>query len=110
MFERLRVLYQERLGYVDGECLTPADFTWALHPGGKAIIRGVNDTFGLDEDQLEASREIYRTRGNSSSPSVLAVLEKILDAGMKRNHVVAASFGPGLTIEMAMFRWCGEGQ
>ena len=62
----------------------------------------------LSDDQLRASNEIYRTRGNSSSPSVLIVLEKLREMGSGRENVVAAAFGPGLAVEMAMFRRCRQ--
>lgn len=80
-------------------------FDWALHPGGNAIIDGVAEVLQLSEDQLQASREIYRTRGNSSSASVLIVLDG-LRSQSKKAHVVATSFGPGLAIEMALLRRC----
>ena len=85
---------------------SPSDFDWALHPGGEAIIDGVKETMDLTEHQLRATREIYRTRGNSSSPTVLIVLDKLRAIGQGSDHVVATSFGPGLTIEMALLRCC----
>jgi predicted naringenin-chalcone synthase len=86
--------------------LQPADFDWALHPGGVAIIEGVKSSMGLSEEHLRATHEIYRTRGNSSSPTVLIVLDMLRSMGDGREHVVAASFGPGLSIEMAMLKRC----
>ncbi|KAK8877780.1 thiolase-like protein [Apiospora arundinis] len=74
----------------------PASFDWALHPGGKAIIVGAQEELGLTEDHLRATKEIYRTRGNSSSSSVLAVLDLLRRLGPGRDHVAVTSFGPGL--------------
>ena len=81
---------------------------WALHPGGQAIMDGIKDTMGLTEHQLRASREIYRTNGNSSSPTVLIVLDKLRSMGRGSDHVVATSFGPGLSTEMALLKRCRE--
>lgn len=81
------------------------DFDWALHPGGKAIIEGASEVLQLSEEQLRTTRAIYRTRGNSSSASVLIVLDQIRSQS-NRQHIVATSFGPGLTIEMALLRKC----
>lgn len=86
--------------------LEPTDFDWALHPGGIAIIEGVKSSMRLSEEHLRATHKIYRTRGNSSSPSVLTVLDMLRSLGNGREHVVAASFGPGLSIEMAMLKRC----
>lgn len=84
--------------------LSKIDFDWALHPGGEAIIEGVKKEMDLTEHQLRASLEIYRSRGNSSSPTVLIVLDKLRSMGEGSDHVVATSFGPGLVIEMVMLR------
>nr|OQO24407.1 hypothetical protein B0A51_08626 [Rachicladosporium sp. CCFEE 5018] len=83
------------------------DFDWALHPGGRAIIDSIQATMALDHDRLRATNEIYRTRGNSSSPTVLIVLDKLRSMG-PRDHIVAASFGPGLSIEMALLKHCRQ--
>lgn len=103
LFEKLLPLYAERVGQAS---LGVQDFDWALHPGGEAIIQGAKEEIGLTDDHLRASKQIYKTRGNSSSPTVLIVLDQLRDAGKGRNHVVATSFGPGLVIEMAMLRHC----
>lgn len=63
----------------------------------------------LTSEQLRATREIYRTRGNSSSPTVLAVLDLLRKMGRGKDHVVATSFGPGLAIEMSLLKRCRAG-
>ncbi|KAK8023587.1 hypothetical protein PG993_011653 [Apiospora rasikravindrae] len=84
----------------------PAEFDWALHPGGKAIIEGAREELGLSDDHLRATKEIYKTRGNSSSASVLAVLDLLRRRGRGREQVVATSFGPGLVCEMVLLKRC----
>ena len=101
MFAKLVTEYSASTGAV---FLQPSDFDWALHPGGTAVIEGVRSSMCLSEEHLRATNEIYRTRGNSSSPTVLIVLDILRSMGGGREHVVAASFGPGLSIEMAMLR------
>jgi predicted naringenin-chalcone synthase len=103
MFAKLVLEYSTS---ASNKSLRPADFDWALHPGGTAIIEGVKSSMCLSEDHLRATGEIYRTRGNSSSPTVLIVLDMLRSMGDGREHVVAASFGPGLSIEMAMLKRC----
>lgn len=83
-----------------------ADLDWALHPGGKAIINVVQESMGLTEAQLSATRHIYRTRGNSSSPTALVVLDTLRKAEGGKDDIVAVSFGPGMAIEMAFLRRC----
>jgi fungal type III polyketide synthase len=105
MFQKLLPGYKERLG---APGLDVADFDWALHPGGEAIIEGAKETLNLSDEQLRASWEIYRSRGNSSSPTVLIVLDHLRRMGKGRDDVVATSFGPGLGIEMALLRRCRQ--
>lgn len=103
LFEELLPSYREKTGLPN---LDVHDFDWALHPGGEAIIQGAKDEMELTDEHLRASKQIYRTRGNSSSPTVLIVLDLLRSLGQGRDHVVATSFGPGLVIEMAMLKRC----
>lgn len=77
---------------------------WALHPGGRAILDTVQKSLDLSPKQLRASRKILEHYGNMSSPTVLFVLKDILDSNPESDApVVPVAFGPGLTIESALF-------
>jgi predicted naringenin-chalcone synthase len=56
----------------------------------------------LSTDHLWASYEVYRAHGNSSSPTVLIVLDRLRRKESERRQVVLTAFGPGLAIEMAV--------
>ncbi|EMD59640.1 hypothetical protein COCSADRAFT_152065 [Bipolaris sorokiniana ND90Pr] len=84
----------------------PADFDWAIHPGGAAILHGAKDSLGLTNDHIRASLDVYKRYGNSSSASVLVVLDNMRHLGPGRDDVAAVSFGPGLTVEMCMMTRC----
>lgn len=87
----------------------PTTYDWALHPGGAAILNGAQQSLHLDDDHLRASRDVYQNHGNSSSVTVLIVLDRLRQMGRGRDNVVAASFGPGMMIEMCMMkRWRGQ--
>ncbi|QQK40074.1 Polyketide synthase, type III [Penicillium digitatum] len=111
MFERLLPSYEEqiksepRAGGTMLRSFEICDFDWALHPGGRPILDGVAQILQLSKDQLQVSREIYRTRGNSSSASILVVLDQ-LRLQSNKEHVIATSFGPGLALELALLRRC----
>jgi predicted naringenin-chalcone synthase len=81
----------------------PGDIrTWAVHPGGRAILDRVEQTLSLPQDGLRASRETLRDHGNMSSATILFVLERILrDEPEAGEPVIALAFGPGLTVETA---------
>jgi type III polyketide synthase len=88
--------------------LNVKDFDWALHPGGQLIIEKVKQALHLSDDQLQATYDTYRTRGNSSSPSVLIVMDKLRSEKSGNDFVGATAFGPGLAVEMSIFRRCYE--
>jgi predicted naringenin-chalcone synthase len=80
--------------------------TWAVHPGGNAIVNKVTASLGLEADQVAASRKVLRQYGNMSSATILFVLQEILsqqDRPLQEN-VCAMAFGPGLTVEMALLQ------
>jgi type III polyketide synthase len=103
LFEKCFARYREKTGQQD---LSIDDLDWALHPGGAAIIDGVKEELKLTENQIRAARQIYRTRGNSGSPTVLCVLDLLRAMGEGKDDVVAVAFGPGLGTEMAFLRRC----
>ena len=81
---------------------------WAVHPGGRAILDRVQESLGLHETALDASREILRDYGNMSSATVLFVLKELLEsAETERALTGAIAFGPGLTVETAVFERVG---
>ena len=107
MFEKLKpFLPSDSKIASTGKSVEAKDFDWALHPGGITILEGVQGKMELDDEQLRASFDVYRNHGNSSSASVLIVLDQLRKMGEGRENVMACSFGPGMTIEMAMLKRC----
>ena len=89
--------------------LGAADFDWAFHPAGLAVLDKVQENLKLDNGQLRASFDVYESKGNSSCPTVLIILDNLRRMGEGRDNIVACSFGPGLCIEMiAMKRFQGQ--
>ena len=80
-----------------------SDFDWALHPGGSSILTGVQKALNLTEDHLLASYKVYVQHGNSSSATILSVLDRSRKE-QKRERVVACAFGPGICLEMMVAR------
>jgi alpha-pyrone synthase len=78
---------------------------WAVHPGGRTVLDAVEGAFGLDAPALAASRAVLRDYGNMSSPTVMFVLERLLNAKAPAGaRGCAMAFGPGLTAETMLFR------
>jgi predicted naringenin-chalcone synthase len=74
---------------------------WCIHPGGKKILEAVHSSLGFSNGQLKTCYDILNDYGNMSSPTVLFVLEKIMEALPSREPatIFGAAFGPGLTME-----------
>lgn len=90
--------------------LDPTTCDWALHPGGVTILKGAQQAMCLTDDHIRASLNVYQKYGNSSSPTVLVVLDKLRRMGKGRDNVVATSFGPGLMIEMFRMTRCRDAE
>lgn len=72
---------------------------WALHPGGRKILDLAQQELDLPENALKASYDVLRDYGNMSSPTILFVLAQLWSEFQTGQHVFAAAFGPGLTME-----------
>lgn len=79
---------------------------WALHPGGRAILDALQNGLELSDEQLKPSREVLRNYGNLSSVSILFVLKNVLKNSQLNidDYVCAIAFGPGLTMELVLFK------
>ncbi|KAK0617062.1 putative type III polyketide synthase [Immersiella caudata] len=92
---------------------TPADYDWAMHPGGATILTGAEKALGITPEHMRASYDTYISHGNSSSATIISVLNRLRAKEMDsmtpggrgpRDHVVGCAFGPGISVEMCMLR------
>lgn len=72
--------------------------SWAVHPGGPKILKGVEDALSLEGNALAESHRVLAECGNMSSPTILFILDRMRRKGV-RGPMVALGFGPGLAIE-----------
>ncbi|KAH1065171.1 hypothetical protein J1N35_030158 [Gossypium stocksii] len=81
---------------------------YVVHPGGVAILNGIEEKLGLNKERLRASRHVLSEYGNMSGPSVIFVLDEMrkmsvlegkatMGAGLEWG--VLFEIGPGLTVE-----------
>ncbi len=77
--------------------------SWAIHPGGPRILDACAESLSLNEDDLLASRSVLSRFGNMSSPTVLFVLNELLQQNQKPPTLMLG-FGPGLAMEAALFQ------
>ena len=76
---------------------------WAVHPGGKSVLDAVQGALDLPPDALAHSREVLRSYGNMSSPTVMFVLKSVMEAAKPGQKGCAMAFGPGLVAETLAF-------
>lgn len=78
---------------------------WAIHPGGRRILEVCADELKLNANQLDASYKTLRQVGNLSAPTILFVIKELWSEAKADQHLFACGFGPGLTLEGALFKW-----
>jgi alkylresorcinol/alkylpyrone synthase len=66
------------------------------HPGGVKVIDAIEAALHLHQGELNLEREVLRDYGNMSAPTVLFVLERLLEQGLPE-RVLMTAFGPGFT-------------
>ncbi|TPW19502.1 MAG: chalcone synthase [Elusimicrobia bacterium] len=74
---------------------------WAPHPGGKGIVSALAECLRLDAGQTASARGVLSGFGNMSSATIFFVLAAEFARG--GGPLVALGFGPGLTMEGAVF-------
>lgn len=84
--------------------LSPKDIVdWAIHPGGPRVVDAVSSALGASEDAAQRAKrtalDVLAAHGNMSSPTVLMILDALLQDHARTGPVAALAFGPGLAGE-----------
>lgn len=66
------------------------------HPGGVKVLDAIETALHLNQGELNLEREVLRDYGNMSAPTVLFVLDRLLEHGLPE-RVLMTAFGPGFT-------------
>jgi alkylresorcinol/alkylpyrone synthase len=66
------------------------------HPGGVKVIDAIETALALKPGQLDLERAVLRDYGNMSAPTVLFVLQRLIERGLPQ-RVLMTAFGPGFT-------------
>ena len=77
--------------------LTRADVgRFVCHPGGAKVLVALEGALGLGQGDLDVEREVLADYGNMSAPTVLFVLERVLQRPAP-DRLFLSSLGPGFT-------------
>jgi alkylresorcinol/alkylpyrone synthase len=66
------------------------------HPGGVKVIDAIESALRLNQGELNLEREVLNDYGNMSAPTVMFVLDRLLQQGLP-DRVLMTAFGPGFT-------------
>ena len=69
---------------------------FCCHPGGVKVIDAIETALELPQGELNLEREVLHDHGNMSAPTVLFVLERLIERGLP-GRVMMTAFGPGFT-------------
>jgi len=78
---------------------------YAIHPGGKKILDTIKAKLQLSDEDMEISYKILKEYGNMSSPTILFILNELMQKNKKDETIFAIGFGPGLSIESALLTY-----
>jgi alkylresorcinol/alkylpyrone synthase len=83
--------------------LTRADITrFVCHPGGAKVITAIEGAMDLPAGTLDAERDVLRAAGNMSAPTVLFVMERVLQSAAS-GQMMATALGPGFSAAFLPF-------
>ncbi|NUQ17477.1 MAG: type III polyketide synthase [Sphingomonas sp.] len=69
---------------------------FCCHPGGVKVIDAIEKALELPQGELNLEREVLHDYGNMSAPTVMFVLERLIERGLPDRTMMTA-FGPGFT-------------
>lgn len=80
---------------------------WIAHPGGTKVIEAYEEVLPLPPCAMTHARSILRDFGNMSSPTVLFVLERLLQSASAQpgDLGVLTALGPGFSSEILLLRF-----
>lgn len=80
---------------------------WLVHPGGPKIINAVEDELAIKDEALALSRQALAKIGNISSPTVLYILERTLEAEQPPtgDYGLMLAMGPGFSQEAILLQY-----
>ncbi|MHB1685023.1 MAG: type III polyketide synthase [Bacilli bacterium] len=78
---------------------------FVAHPGGMKVLRAYETALQLPESWLELARDVLQNFGNMSSPTVLFVLERLLQSAPDSGYAAVAALGPGFSCEQVLLQF-----
>jgi alkylresorcinol/alkylpyrone synthase len=89
-------------GFLATQGVTRCDLAGVIcHPGGTKVLEALEDALEVPAAALDLSRQVLRDYGNMSAATVLFVLQRAREAGLRGRYLMS-SLGPGFTAGFAL--------
>ncbi|MBS1492086.1 MAG: type III polyketide synthase [Bacteroidetes bacterium] len=97
------IIKEDILKYLTDNNLSVEDIkNFVIHPGGTKVINAYVDSLGISRANLKNTSDTLHEYGNMSSVTVLYVLNKFMNDGIKDGPGLMMSLGPGFSCEMLL--------
>lgn len=82
-----------------------SSMSFAIHPGGPAILNQIRSKLGISESQIALSRRVLYENGNMASATAPHIWKLVVESDdiAPGTKVLSMAFGPGLTVIGALF-------
>lgn len=93
--------------FLGNYALVPEKLTYFIaHPGGQKVLDAYSEALHLHGDYMHYARKVLENYGNMSSPTVLFVLEEVMQEESKAGDKgLTVSLGPGFSAECVLLEW-----
>lgn len=104
-------LGEEIEGFLNSNQLTTSDIArWVCHAGGPKILRALESTLDLNNNELAVSWNSLADKGNLSSSAVIHILSDVMQGGGVTKPIPGTSglllaMGPGFSTELVLLEW-----
>lgn len=88
--------YEQPHGWSERNAVYLEAGDFCCHPGGAKVTDAIETSLQLPSGELDLERAVLRDFGNMSAPTVLFVLERLIERGLPE-RIMMTAFGPGFT-------------
>lgn len=78
---------------------------WIIHPGGPAVLRGIENELGLSREQTQSAWDILKEYGNTSSSSIGIIAKMVQHRDNPKGYGIVLTMGAGTSIDLCLVRW-----
>jgi alkylresorcinol/alkylpyrone synthase len=106
-----KYLGEEIEGFLNSNQLTTSDIArWVCHSGGPKILKALENTLDLNNNELAVSWNSLADKGNLSSSAVIHILSDVMQGEGVTKPIpgtpgLLLAMGPGFSTELVLLEW-----